>query len=143
MNTSARGYDLIRKFEVLVPTSYKCAGGVWTVGYGHTRGVTEGMTIDGALAEVLLCEDVERAEAALRQGIGGKQLTQNQWDALVSFIFNVGSGAFLKSTLLRKLKAGDPTASAEFDKWVFAKGKKLAGLIARRKAERELFEETT
>uniref|UniRef100_UPI001B316D19 lysozyme n=1 Tax=Pantoea ananas TaxID=553 RepID=UPI001B316D19 len=95
--------------------------------------------ITGEQADKYLREDLLVAELTINTNVKVK-LTQNQFDALASFVFNLGSGNFVKSTLLKKLNAGDIAGAAdEFGKWVNAGGKKLAGLVKRRAAEREVF----
>ena len=132
---------LIKEFEGLRLTAYLCPAGVWTIGYGHTKGVKRGMKIDQAQADRLLDIDLIDVARSIRQLVK-VNINDNQAQALVSFIFNVGARAFSNSTLLRKLNNKDYAgASSEFDKWVYAKGKKLPGLIRRRKAEKELFNE--
>jgi lysozyme len=132
---------LIKEFEGLRLTAYTCPAGVWTIGYGHTKGVKQGMKIDQATADRLLDVDIVDVARSIRKLVK-VDLNDNQAQALVSFIFNVGARAFSNSTLLRKLNNKDYAgASSEFDKWVYAKGKKLPGLVRRRKAEKELFNE--
>lgn len=139
MHISEEGLQLIKKHEGLRLTAYQCPAGVWTIGYGSTRGVTEGMTITEEEADERLRKDVETAERCIAASVR-VSLTQAQHDALCSFIFNLGCGAFGKSTLLRKINEGDDVgASAEFGKWVNAAGKRLPGLVARRKDEADLF----
>lgn len=142
MKTSQRGLDLIKQFEGLKLTAYLCPANVWTIGYGTTKGVTKGMTITAQRAEELLREDV----AAFERGVSAAvrvPLEQHEFDALVSFAYNVGLGAFRTSTLLRLLNAGDKAGAAkQFDRWNKAAGKPLAGLTRRRAAERKLFEGT-
>ena len=132
---------LIKEFEGLRLTAYTCPAGVWTIGYGHTKGVKRGMKIDQAQADRLLDIDLIDVARSIRQLVK-VYINDNQAQALVSFVFNIGSGAFEKSTLLRKINNRDfLAASLEFRKWVYAKGTKLPGLIRRRKAEKELFNE--
>jgi len=132
---------LIKEFEGLRLTAYLCPAGVWTIGYGHTKGVKKGMKIDQTEADRLLDIDLIDVARAIRKFVK-VDLNDNQVQSLVSFIFNVGSGAFSKSTLLKKINLKEfAFASLEFDKWVYAKGKKLSGLVRRRKAERDLFDE--
>lgn len=139
MKISTKGIELIKHFEGCKLKSYKCPAGVWTVGYGSTGAhVKEGMTITKEDAEMLLFTDVEKFE---RQVDGlGLPLKQHQFDALVSFAFNLGFGSLLKSTLLKKIRANDMTGAAnEFPKWNKAGGKVLAGLVKRRDAEMKMF----
>lgn len=134
------GLELIKKFEGLRLEAYKCPAGKNTIGYGHTRGVRIGQKITKDQAERFLADDFLEAESEVARMVK-VPLTWNQLDALASFVFNLGAAKLLGSTLLKKLNSGDyKGAAAEFDKWVFANGVKLNGLIARRKAERELFE---
>lgn len=140
MQTSQRGIDLIKSFEGLRLSAYKCPADVWTIGYGTTAGVQPGQTITKERAEELLREDVKRFEAQVLRLVK-VPLTQGQHDALVSFVYNLGAGNLSNSTLLRLLNAGDYAgAAAQFDRWNKAGGKVLAGLVRRRAAERALFE---
>lgn len=135
MTTSTDGLAIIKKYEGLRLKAYKCPAGVWTIGYGHTRGVTEGMTIDQKIADRLLVEDVRPIEAQINAL--KLNMRQGQFDALVSFIFNLGEGAFNRSTLKKKILAGakDSEIAAEFKKWNKAGGKVLPGLVKRREEE--------
>lgn len=139
MKTSDRGIELIKRHEGSVLTAYKCPAGVWTIGYGHTGNVSEGMVIDEARAEQLLRDDLKTAEDAVNKQ--RLNLNQNQFDALVSFVFNVGTGNFKNSTLLRKAKfnENDPSIAAEFRKWKYGGGRVLPGLIKRREDEAQLY----
>lgn len=139
MKTSSRGIELIKRHEGLRLRAYLCPAGVWTIGYGHTGGVKSGDVITGARADVLLRDDLTWAEREVNAQ--GLNLVQNQFDALVSFVFNVGREQFIKSTLLRIAKANtnDPRIRAEFSRWVYAKGKVLPGLVARREEESTLY----
>ena len=140
MQTSEKGFDLIRKYEGLQLAAYVCPGGKLTIGYGHTGpDVTEGRRIDAEEANELLGRDVERFERAVNELVT-VPMTQGMFDALISFSFNLGAGSLKSSTLLKKLNADDREGAAdEFLKWNKAKGKVLAGLTARRESERELF----
>lgn len=139
MKTSPRGLALIRQFEGLRLLAYKDAVGVPTIGYGTTRGVKMGMTITKAQAEEMLRQDVERFEPEV-QRLVRVPLNQNQWDALLSFTYNLGSANLESSTLLKLLNNGDYRAAADqFPRWNKAKGAVLNGLTTRRAAERALF----
>lgn len=143
MHTSPDGLDLIREFEGLRLTAYPDPGTgaePWTIGYGHTGGdVFEGMRITRADADVLLRRDVAHAEDAVRDLVR-VPLAQHQFDALVSFCFNCGRGALAKSSLLRKLNAGDYDAvPTELMRWNKSAGRVLPGLVRRRKAETALW----
>jgi lysozyme len=134
------GLDLIKRFEGFSPTIYICPAGYPTIGYGHVVKPHErdkfASGITPEQAEALLRQDVQTAERAVLRLIS-VPLTDGQFDALVSFTFNLGAGALQRSTLCRKVNRGDHAAvSAEFRKWVWAGGMKLCGLIRRREAER-------
>jgi len=123
------------RLEAYLPTP----NDVPTIGYGHTKGVKMGQHITINQAEQFLLEDVAWASDAVNRLVKVK-LTQNQFDALVSFVFNVGATAFSKSTLLRLLNAGDYKGAADqFLRWNKQAGKVLRGLDTRRKEERALF----
>jgi len=140
VKTSALGVALIKQFEGLRTCAYLDAAGIWTIGYGHTgEEVRSGVRIDAAQADGLLHQDLRAAEEAVR-ALVTTPLAQASCDALVSFVFNVGANAFAGSTLLRKLNAGDAEgAAAEFERWRYAGGGILPGLLRRRIAERTLF----
>lgn len=149
MNLSDSGLSAIKSHERLRLQAYPDPGSKdglpVTIGYGSTRrmdGATWqlGDTITEAQALTLLRRDVSEAESAVNRLVK-VPLSQSQFDALVSFTFNVGIGAFELSTLLRRLNAGDYDGAAEeFDRWINNDGKPLAGLVRRRRAEREMFE---
>lgn len=142
------GLELVKSFEGKYNKAYLCPAGKWTIGYGHTgetlgKPTPQGMTITDKQVDELLKQDMNRFEDAVIKNVKVK-LLQQQFDALVSFAFNVGSGALASSTLLKKLNAGDYTGAADqFLVWNKAtvNGKKtvLAGLTRRRQAERHLF----
>ena len=139
MKTSGKGIELIKTFEGLRLKAYKCPAGVWTIGYGHTKNVKPSDRITQPQAVELLLTDLKQFEGVINRSVL-KTLNQAQFDACVSFVFNVGAGNFQKSTLLKKLNKGDFVgASLEFPKWVYSNKKKLAGLVKRREAERKLF----
>ena len=140
MEISKKGLDLIKSFEGCKLVGYLCPAGIPTIGYGHTgKGVTVGMKITKAQAEQLLVFDLEKFEKSVNNAVKVK-LTQCQFDALVSFTYNVGAGNLVKSTLLKKVNAKDFIgASNEFKKWNKGGGKVLAGLTRRREAEKKLF----
>ncbi|MGD1854679.1 MAG: lysozyme [Leptolyngbyaceae cyanobacterium] len=137
--TNASGVTLIKSFEGLRLKAYQDAVGVWTIGYGTTRGVKPGQEISEAQAEALLKTDLNRFENAVNQAVR-VSINDNQFAALVSFSYNVGAGALRSSTLLRKLNSRDVYGAAnEFPRWNRAGGRVLAGLTRRRNAERALF----
>lgn len=131
------GLDLIRRFETCRLKAYLCPSKIWTIGWGHTRDVREGDSCTQEQADAWLSEDVEEAEHAVLQAIE-VPVTDNQFAALVSFTYNVGVAAFMRSNLLKKLNRGEDP-SEEFLKWVYGKGRVLPGLVKRREAERDLF----
>lgn len=136
------GLDLIKQFEGLRLEAYQCSAGVWTIGYGHTLGVQEGDTISEVDADDFLAEDIGWAESEISRGVR-VPISDNQFSALVSLVFNIGKGAFRASTLLKKLNDGEyDEAADEFLRWNKVHGKTLAGLTRRREAERELFLDT-
>jgi lysozyme len=141
MNLSQTGIDLIKRFELFEPNPYPDPVGIMTVGYGHV--IREGESFDHSLTEhgasELLRKDAAEAENAVRIGVK-VSLTQDQFDALVSLIFNIGTGAFIESTLLRKLNKGNKIAAGcEFIRWNRAGGKVMDGLTKRRILEAALF----
>lgn len=147
MKTNDAGVALIKDFEGLRLAAYPDPAHGWavpTIGYGHTSAagapeVTRGMKITAAGADEILRSDLGQYEAAVSKAVK-VPLTENQFAALVSFTFNLGAGALRKSTLLKKLNAGDYAgAAAEFAKWNKAGGEVLPGLTRRRAAERDLF----
>lgn len=138
---SLAGLALIKRAEGLALAPYKDAAGLWTIGYGHKLESGEWWDkVSQADADALLARDVTDAEDAVNSLVS-VPITQEQFDALVSFTYNVGAGALKKSTLLAKLNAGDPAAAAEFGRWVHAGGKVLPGLQTRRAEEARLFTE--
>ena len=140
MKTSVRGIEFIKEREGFRAEAYLCPSGVPTIGYGHTAGVVEGQTCTEAQAEEWLREDLAGAERAVTE-CAGEGLSQRRFDALVSFTFNVGAAALRRSTLLRKVKAdpSDPSIRDEFGRWVYGGGRVLPGLVARRRAEADLY----
>ncbi|HGM7000517.1 lysozyme [Serratia marcescens] len=144
MNISKGGIELIKRFEGLELEAYQDSVGVWTIGYGWTQAVdgkkiAPGMRIDQATADRLLKCGVVQYEQGVNQLVKVR-ITQGQFDALVSFAYNLGLRSLSTSTLLRKLNNGDKQGAAdEFGRWVNAGGKRLDGLVARRAAEREMF----
>lgn len=144
MQTSDKGIALIKEFEGCKLTAYQDSVGVWTIGYGWTQPVDgkpirAGMTIKQETAERLLKTGLVSYESDVFRLVK-VGLTQEQFDALVSFTYNLGSRSLSTSTLLRKLNAGDYSGAAEeFLRWNKAGGKVLNGLTRRREAERALF----
>jgi len=137
---SERAVALVKKFEGCKLKAYLCPAQIPTIGFGHTHGVKLGDRCTQEQADKWLLSDLNATERTINEFVTVK-ITQNQRDALASFIYNVGPGAFKNSTLARKLNNGDYTgAAAEFAKWTKAGGRTLPGLISRRAAERALFE---
>lgn len=142
---NGKGIMLIKKFEGCKLKAYKDAVGILTIGWGHTGpDVHVGQTISEREAEWLLKTDLLRFEIAVGNLVTSA-VSQNQFDALVSFAYNLGTGTLKKSTLLKKVNSNpdDPTIADEFGKYVYAGKKKLPGLIARRIAESALYFEPT
>lgn len=139
MRVSDICFEKIQEFEGLKLTSYKCPAGVWTIGFGHTKGVKMGQTITKAQAESLLRGDLLPCEEYVR-GLN-LELTQGQFDALVDFCFNLGTAALQRSTLLQKIrtKADEQIIRDEFAKWVNAGGVRLQGLVKRRAWEADRY----
>ncbi len=140
MNTSEKGKALIKKYEGLRLEAYICPAGVLTIGYGHTSEVKAGDKITESQAEELLVEDLVDFEQEVLQMVKSP-LRQGQFDALVSFAYNLGSTNLRSSTLLKKVNTNpdDPTIAFEFGKWVRAGGRVLNGLVTRRAEESQLY----
>lgn len=141
MNTlGSAGEDLIKSFEQLRLTAYQDSGGVWSIGYGHTGpDVTEHTTCTPEQAETWFQHDTQAAVHGVDASLT-TNVSQPQFDALVSFTFNVGVGAEAHSTLIKLVNARDFVgAAAEFPKWIHVKGVENAGLLRRRQAEQALF----
>ena len=135
------GINLIKQLEGFSDTVYTCPAGFTTIGYGHVVQADEDFNggITTATAETLLRQDITAAEAAVLRLIH-IPLTDGQFDALVSFTYNLGQGALQRSTLRRKVNRNEHQAvPAEFMRWVWADGCKLPGLIKRRYAEAKLY----
>lgn len=137
--TNQAGISIIKDFEGFRAKAYVCPAGRLTVGYGHTRGVNPGDEVSPDVAEQYLMSDLAYAEQVVETSIH-VPITDNQFSALVSFVFNVGVVNFIKSTLLRVLNQGKyKEAADEFLKWNKAAGRVLPGLVKRRAAEQALF----
>lgn len=139
MKTGINGIELIKKYEGLSLVAYKCPANVLTIGYGHTLNVKSTDVISKEDAEYLLKQDLKRFEDSVNNQ--KLDINQNQFDALVSFSFNLGVGNFQKSTLLKKIKGNpnDQSIRDEFAKWKYAGSKVLNGLVRRRAEEAELY----
>jgi len=144
MQISFNGIKSLKELEGFRKDAYKDTGGVWTIGYGtimlNGRPVEQGMSITDPEAEVALQADLAWAQTAVNQLVR-VPLKQSMYDALVSFVYNVGMNAFSKSTMLRKLNLKDYAgASKEFSRWVYDNGKEIKGLVARRRIEQSMFD---
>lgn len=143
MNENA--IEIIKEFEKLYLEAYLCPAGVWTIGWGHTKGVKQGMVITEEQAEELLEEDMQEAIRVVERL--NVDLSDNQYNALVSFVFNIGGSAFATSTIRRKILANpeNPKIAEEIKKWKYATNPKtkkkevLPGLVRRREKEAELY----
>jgi len=139
METSKNGIELIKEFEGRRLVAYQDSVGVWTIGYGHTKDVWEDRLIIKSTADRLLAEDLAEFEKYV-DNLVDVPLTQNQFDALVAWTFNLGPTNLSESTLLKKLNAGDyDSVPSEMKRWNKAGGEVLEGLIRRREAEAALF----
>jgi lysozyme len=144
MKLSYNGIQFLKEREGFREDAYLDTGGVWTIGYGTTKRngkpVEPGMRVSVQEAEEDLQADLTWAQTCVNQGVKVK-LSQNMFDALVSFVYNIGETAFKKSTMLRLLNLGlYELASAQFNRWIYDNGEQVGGLINRRKLERDLFE---
>jgi lysozyme len=140
MKISQEGIALIKKFEGCELEAYKCAAGVWTIGYGSTKGVEEGNTISQEDADNLLLEEMHEYEGYVNDMVT-VDLKQNEFDALVSWVFNLGPSNLSSSTLLSRLnnKVWDDVPN-QIKRWNKAGGQVKQGLVRRREAEALLFE---
>ena len=141
---SEKGYVIIRQFEGLRLKAYLDGGGVWTIGYGtikypNGQSVKSGDTCTESQAEAWLKSDCKWVDACLDKYVIVK-VTQNQFDALASFVYNIGESQFRTSTLLKMLNAGSfALAASNFDRWIYDNGKVEKGLVNRRAMEKKLF----
>jgi len=142
MKTGTKGIELIKHFEGCELEAYKCAAGVWTIGYGHIKGVTPESVITQEQAEQMLVEELNEYEGYINDMVT-TPLSQNQFDALVSWVYNLGGGNLKASTLLKVVNQGDfDGVPAQIMRWNKAGGKVLEGLTRRRQAEADLFSAT-
>jgi lysozyme len=136
---SKSGLALTERFEGVKLVAYPDQHGTWTIAYGHTAGVYEGMTCTADQAEQWLIEDTAWAEATVNKYVT-RQVTQGEFDAMVDFTFNLGTGSFQHSTLLQMVDQGNFAAAAdEFARWDKCGGQVVAGLLRRRIAEEQEF----
>lgn len=140
MNISKQGIDLIKSFENLRLTAYLCPAGVWTIGYGHTANVKRGDMITEEQAQKMLESDLAWIERTIQAAVT-VPLTQNQYDALCSIIYNIGSTMFRNSTLLKYINSGaeENAIVDQFMRWKFVNGRESKGLVNRRRKEVELW----
>lgn len=139
LTTSNTGIPFIAGFEGLRLVSYKDLHGIWTVGYGHTGvGIVAGLAINQQQALKFLAEDLQTAERAVNSYVK-TQLNQNQFDSMVDFTYNCGSGSLYKSDLLKNINAGLPVILKNFTDWDHVNGIPNAGLLRRRTAEFGLY----
>jgi lysozyme len=146
MTTSQKGIDIIKSFEGCRLKAYQDSAGVWTIGYGTImypsgKRVKAGDRITKECAEEYLAYEIGLKARSVEVFTSDLHLSQNQFDALVSFAYNLGVGALQRSTLLKKVRAekNDPAIRGEFMKWVRAGGKVLKGLQRRRQKEADLY----
>jgi lysozyme len=144
MKASSACFDLIKKYESFSADAYLCPAGVWTIGWGTTRypdghPVRKGDRCTGEQAQNWLELDIEKAEATVN-GMVHQPINQPMFDALTSFVYNVGISAFARSTLLDKINEGDWNGAVdEFDRWIKGGGRTLRGLERRRDDEQAMF----
>lgn len=142
MKASNEIKELIKGWEGCRLTAYVCPAGALTIGYGHTGSdVIPGKKITQEQADELFERDIDKFAASVAPMVEGVALRQSQFDAIVSLAYNIGGGAFYRSTLLRKLKANpdDPSIPAEFRRWSKSGGKVLPGLVKRREREAAVY----
>ena len=134
------GLALIKKFEGCELEAYQCSAGVWTIGYGHTKDVEEGDTISKDQAEEMLVEELHEYENYINEYVN-VALSQNQFDALVSRVYNLGPANLKASTMLKVLNDGKyEDVPYQMKRWNKAGGKVLDGLVRRREAEALLYQ---
>jgi lysozyme len=139
MKISENGLSLIKHFEGCELQAYKCPAGVWTIGYGHIKTAHEGKVITQQQADEMLVEEMDEYEGYINRAVK-VELNQNQFDAMVSWVYNLGNGNLGASTLLKVLNMGDYAGvPAQMLRWNKAGGKVLEGLTRRRQAEADLF----
>ncbi len=134
------GLALIKKFEGCELEAYQCSAGVWTIGYGHTKGVAPGDSVSQEEAEQMLVDELHEYESYVNEYVT-VALSQNQFDALVSWVYNLGPANLKASTMLKVLNSGEyEDVPAQMKRWNKAGGKVLEGLIRRREAEACLYQ---
>ena len=144
MKITTAGKNLVKEFEGCYLKAYKCPAGIWTIGWGHTSDagpplVVEGMVISRSEASTILDNDLSAVSYDVNSVVK-VPLTPNQSDALISFVFNIGIGAFTKSTLLKRLNSGNyDSVPEQLMRWTKGGGRELPGLVRRRQAESTLW----
>ena len=140
MKIGYNGVELIKRFEGCELRAYKCPAGVWTIGYGHTKGVYEGQEISQSEAEDMLRHELVEYENYVNTYVTAP-LSQYQFDALVSWTYNLGGGNLKSSTMLKVLNEGNyEEVPNQMKRWNKAGGKVLEGLVKRREAEADMFQ---
>ena len=140
MKTSEEGLELIKSFEGCETTAYQDSVGVWTIGYGHTKGVEEGQTCSIEDAETMLSEEMDEYEGYINNMVK-VELEQHEFDALVAWVYNLGPTNLGESTMLKVLNDGQfDRVPDEMRRWNRAGGQVLQGLVRRREAEALLFQ---
>tara|TARA_R110002167_G_scaffold149751_1_gene343217 strand:- start:499 stop:972 length:474 start_codon:yes stop_codon:yes gene_type:complete len=140
MKTSQSGLDHIKSYEGCKLKTYRCSGKVLTIGWGHTKGVEEDQEITQKEADAFLVKDIEMVETHVDRLVK-TDLEQHQWDAIVSWCFNLGCGNLRASTMLQVINSGDlDKVSEQIIRWDKVGKKAVAGLTRRRKAEADLFD---
>lgn len=138
MELSQKIKRIIKEWEGCRLTAYRCPSGILTIGYGHTGpDVIPGRKISLPEAEALFETDIQKFADSVAPMVRGVELRQCQFDALVSLAYNIGAGAFYRSTLLGMVRDNpdNPDIRRQFESWVYGNGKKLSGLVARRNQE--------
>ena len=140
MKTSQEGIALIKKFEGCELEAYQCSANVWTIGYGHTAGVSEGDVCTQEDADRMLAEDLEEFEGYVKEAVD-VSLEQHNFDALVAWTYNLGPGSLQSSTMLKRLNEENfDEVPSEMRRWNKSGGQVLDGLVRRREAEALLFQ---
>jgi len=141
MKISENGLELIKKFEGCETTAYQDSVGVWTIGFGHTKGVEEGQTCSIEDAESMLADEMDEYEGYINNMVK-VELQQHEFDALVAWVYNLGPTNLGESTMLKVLNGGQfDRVPDEMNRWTRAGGKILEGLVRRRQAESLMFQD--
>ena len=141
MKISENGLELIKKFEGCETTAYQDSVGVWTIGFGHTKGVEEGQTCSIEDAESMLADEMDEYEGYINNMVK-VELQQHEFDALVAWVYNLGPTNLGERTMLKVLNGGQfDRVPDEMNRWTRAGGKILEGLVRRRQAESLMFQD--